>query len=86
MLGLRLRSARKATDRWRKGARPLLTQEYAAKCLKIRQSYLSRIENGKADVSFLDVERMVYFYGLKSLDLVGTLLREEQQELHHNRW
>jgi Helix-turn-helix len=81
-----LRRARRDTNRWRKRNKLRLTQKLVAKHLGMRRPYLSRIESGKADVSFLDVERRVYFYGLKSTRDIETLSREDKKTLHFNMW
>jgi transcriptional regulator with XRE-family HTH domain len=42
-----------------------------AKATDISQSFLSHVENGKSDITFMRLERVIGFYGASLADLVG---------------
>jgi len=86
-LGRLLKGAREKANRERRRSRqPLLTQATASKHLGFDQSHLSRIEAGKVDLSFLEVERLANFYGVRFLDELRTIDSEERREQHHKNF
>jgi DNA-binding XRE family transcriptional regulator len=60
-----------------------MTQAFAATQLGISQSFLSKIEDGQKEPSFLLVERMAAYYGIKKLSWFETYDPEERTGFHH---
>jgi DNA-binding XRE family transcriptional regulator len=60
-----------------------LTQAFAAKQLGISQSFLSKIEDGQKEPSFLLLERMAAYYGFKKLSTFETYSPAERASFHH---
>src|ERR1039458_794645 len=59
-----------------------MTQAFAAKELGISQSFLSKLEKGLQEPSFLLVEKMAAYYGIKKLSWFETFSAEERTGLH----
>jgi transcriptional regulator with XRE-family HTH domain len=57
-----------------------------AKATDISQSFLSHVENGKSDITFMRLERLISLYGASLTDLVGPhpandrIVRASEQE------
>jgi transcriptional regulator with XRE-family HTH domain len=76
-LGARLRRLRRERG---------LSLGEVAKATEISQSFLSHVENGKSDITFMRLERLIGLYGASLTDLAGPhpandrIVRADEQE------
>jgi len=80
------RKLSKASKHWSPGTVPkrhqALTQAFVAKRLGISQSFLSKLEKGQQEPSYLLVEQLSKYYGVK-LSAFETFSPDEKRLGHH---